>query len=178
MPKQKFSTADVAAEVACLREKVLGMRLTNIYDLDSKTYMLKLSRSAGQTDDDTGEKIFVILESGSRFHTTQILPEKNDTPSNFTLKLRKHLRSKRLDDIRHLGVDRICVFTFGSGPAAHHLILEMYAGGNLILTDNQYGEQMSCSIGISNEFEIKSPTTRSLSAQQLHLTRCLAISLL
>lgn len=39
--------------------------------------------------------------------------EKSDTPSNFTLKLRKHLRTRRLEDVRQLGVDRIVDFTFG-----------------------------------------------------------------
>lgn len=34
--KQKMSTADVAGEVACLRQRVLGMRLANIYDVNSK----------------------------------------------------------------------------------------------------------------------------------------------
>ena len=36
MPKQRMSTADVVAEVACLRQRCLGMRVANIYDLDSK----------------------------------------------------------------------------------------------------------------------------------------------
>lgn len=39
--------------------------------------------------------------------------EKAETPSNFTLKLRKHLRTKRLEDVRQLGIDRIVDFTFG-----------------------------------------------------------------
>ena len=39
--------------------------------------------------------------------------DKSETPSNFTLKLRKHLRTRRLEDIRQLGVDRIVDFTFG-----------------------------------------------------------------
>ncbi len=39
--------------------------------------------------------------------------DKSDTPSNFTLKLRKHLRTRRLEDVRQLGVDRIVDFTFG-----------------------------------------------------------------
>ena len=34
--KQKMSTADVAGEVACLRQRILGMRLANIYDVNSK----------------------------------------------------------------------------------------------------------------------------------------------
>ena len=36
MVKQRMTTADVAGEVACLRQRVLGMRVANLYDLNSK----------------------------------------------------------------------------------------------------------------------------------------------
>jgi predicted ribosome quality control (RQC) complex YloA/Tae2 family protein len=36
MVKQRMSSADVAAEVACLRQSLLGLRLANIYDLNPK----------------------------------------------------------------------------------------------------------------------------------------------
>lgn len=36
MVKQRLSTADAAAEAACLRQRVLGMRLANIYDVNAK----------------------------------------------------------------------------------------------------------------------------------------------
>jgi predicted ribosome quality control (RQC) complex YloA/Tae2 family protein len=48
-----------------------------------------------------------------RFRWVQWAKDKADTPSNFTLKLRKHLRTRRLEDVRQLGVDRIVDFTFG-----------------------------------------------------------------
>ncbi|BDA50353.1 probable nuclear export mediator factor Nemf [Coccomyxa sp. Obi] len=133
MVKQRMSTADVAGEVACLRQSVLGMRVANVYDVNSKTYIIKLSKSG-----EDGEKALLVLESGVRFHTTQYMKEKADTPSNFTLKLRKHLRTRRLDDVRQLGVDRVVDFSFGTGDACYHLILELYAQGNVILTDANY----------------------------------------
>lgn len=55
------------------------------------------------------------------------MKEKSDSPSNFTLKLRKHLRTRRLDGVRQLGVDRVVDFSFGTGEACYHLILELYA---------------------------------------------------
>ena len=36
MVKQRMSTADVAAEAACLRQRLLGMRVANIYDVNPK----------------------------------------------------------------------------------------------------------------------------------------------
>ena len=40
--------------------------------------------------------------------------------------------------IMKVGVDRVVDIQFGSGEAAHHLILEMYDRGNLVLTDWEY----------------------------------------
>lgn len=60
-------------------------------------------------------------------------------PSNFAMKLRKHLRNLRLENVTQLGnLDRVVDFRFGSGNYAHHLLLELYAQGNLILTDGNY----------------------------------------
>ena len=100
--------------------------------------MLKLSRSSGGVVEKESEKAFLLLESGIRFHTTQYVRETPGHPSNFTLKIRKHIRARRLEDIRQLGGDRVVVFTFGSGDGAHHLVLELYAGGNVILCDSKY----------------------------------------
>jgi predicted ribosome quality control (RQC) complex YloA/Tae2 family protein len=47
-------------------------------------------------------------------------------PSGFSMKLRKHLKSKRFEKITQLGDDRIIDIQFGSGEAAHHLIVELY----------------------------------------------------
>ena len=54
------------------------------------------------------------------------------------MKLRKHIKGKRLDDIRQFNTDRVVDFTFGSGDTAFHVILELYAAGNIILTDHEY----------------------------------------
>ena len=40
--------------------------------------------------------------------------------------MRKHLKSRRLEKITQLGVDRIVDMQFGSGEAAYHLIVELY----------------------------------------------------
>lgn len=54
------------------------------------------------------------------------------------MKLRKHLSNKRIEKIAQLGADRIVDFQFGSDVVAHHLLLELYDKGNIILTDYKY----------------------------------------
>ncbi|XP_077218193.1 zinc knuckle (CCHC-type) family protein [Tasmannia lanceolata] len=137
MVKVRMNTADVAAEVKCLR-RLIGMRCANVYDLSPKTYMFKLMNSSGVTESGESEKVLLLMESGVRLHTTAYVRDKSTTPSGFTLKLRKHIRTRRLEDVRQLGYDRIILFQFGLGSNAHFIILELYAQGNILLTDSDY----------------------------------------
>ncbi|KAL7080822.1 hypothetical protein ACP275_14G002100 [Erythranthe tilingii] len=137
MVKVRMNTADVAAEVKCLR-RLIGMRCSNVYDLSPKTYVFKLMSSSGVTESGESEKVLLLMESGVRLHTTVYMRDKSNTPSGFTLKIRKHIRTRRLEDVRQLGYDRIIVFQFGLGVNAHYVILELYAQGNIILTDHEY----------------------------------------
>ena len=140
MPKQKFNSHDIAAECATLRAKVRGAWLANIFDLDDKrTLLLKFTRSGGATESGEGEKTTVLMESGARFHTTSYARErKADQPSKFNAKLRMHLRGKRLNGVAQMGADRAVAFTFGAGETEHHLVLELYAQGNIILCDKDW----------------------------------------
>ncbi|XP_024524547.1 nuclear export mediator factor NEMF [Selaginella moellendorffii] len=137
MVKGRLNVADVAAEVKCLR-CLIGMRCANVYDLTPKTYVIKLAKSSGLTSSGEGERALVLLESGVRLHMTEFSRDKSVTPSGFTLKLRKHIRTRRLENVQQLGVDRVVDFQFGTGELAHHIILELYAQGNVLLTDADY----------------------------------------
>lgn len=130
MVKTRFSSLDVRAMVNSVRPAVVGCKLTNIYDINSKVYLLKLNR--------TGYRCFLLLESGVRFHLTNYERDKSSVPSNFTMKLRKHIRTRRLTAIEQLGCDRCIDLTFGRGENAFHLILELYVSGNVLLTDHDY----------------------------------------
>lgn len=132
--KVRFDGLDVAAMVNQLKRELLGRRIVNIYDgvSDSDAFLLKL---------DGDGKIMLFLDSGIRFHTTrhQSLLQQEGMPSPFCSKLRKHLRGLRLERIVQLGnYDRVVNFVFGTGESRHSLILELYARGNLILTNADY----------------------------------------
>lgn len=51
MVKQRLTTADVAAEVSCLK-RLLGMRLANIYDINPKVASCACHIPLPQTDAD------------------------------------------------------------------------------------------------------------------------------
>ncbi|XP_017052630.1 nuclear export mediator factor NEMF homolog [Drosophila ficusphila] len=126
--KTRFNTFDIICGVAEL-QKLVGWRVNQIYDVDNKTYLFRMQGTGAV------EKVTLLLESGTRFHTTRFEWPKNMAPSGFSMKLRKHLKNKRLENIQQLGGDRIVDFQFGTGDAAYHVILELYDRGNVILTD-------------------------------------------
>ncbi|CDS43177.1 protein of unknown function DUF814 [Echinococcus multilocularis] len=59
-------------------------------------------------------------------------------PLTFTMKLRKHIKNKKISNIRQLGIDRLVDITFGFEQYAFHLIVELYGKGNIFLTDADY----------------------------------------
>lgn len=109
---------------------LVGYRVNQIYDIDNKTYLIRLHNNEAKT--------VLLLESGNRIHTTAFEWPKNVSPSGFTMKLRKHLKNKRLEAINQLGVDRIVDLQFGTNEASYHVILELYDRGNIILCDYEY----------------------------------------
>ncbi|KAL4238275.1 hypothetical protein ACF0H5_002987 [Mactra antiquata] len=127
--KGRFSTIDITAVIRELL-RFVSMRVMNVYDVDNKTYLIRL----GKPDD----KAVILMESGIRIHSTEFEWPKNPAPSGFSMKMRKHLKGRRLESVEQLGVDRIVDLTFGSGEAAYHVILELYDRGNIVLTDYTY----------------------------------------
>ena len=103
MVKQRFTSADVAAQVACLRASCLGARCANVYDLTPRTYLFKLNRSGGdqsEAESEGASKTLLLLESGARFHTTQFMRDKSDTQSGMLHAVRalQLMRGKNLSE--------------------------------------------------------------------------------
>ncbi|CAH8454001.1 unnamed protein product [Heterobilharzia americana] len=127
-----YTTFDVMVSVSEIRNRVLGYRVNNIYDVDNKTYLLKLN---SVTSDD---KAILLLESGSRIHITDFEWPKNMMPSGFSMKLRKHIRNKKIVNISQIGADRVVDIQIGYESSAYHLIVELYDKGNMLLADDSY----------------------------------------
>ncbi|XP_067939413.1 ribosome quality control complex subunit NEMF-like [Watersipora subatra] len=127
--KSRFSTVDIKAVILEIKEQFSGLRVANIYDIDHKTYLIKFTKP--------DSKKVLLIESGIRLHITEYDWPKAHFPSGFSMKMRKHLKSRRLEMVRQLGNDRIIQLQFGSGDAAYHIILELYDRGNIILADHE-----------------------------------------
>eukprot|EP00188_Purpureofilum_apyrenoidigerum_P001535 Plantae.Rhodophyta-Purpureofilum_apyrenoidigerum.ctg18549.p1 GENE.Plantae.Rhodophyta-Purpureofilum_apyrenoidigerum.ctg18549~~Plantae.Rhodophyta-Purpureofilum_apyrenoidigerum.ctg18549.p1 ORF type:complete len:1070 (-),score=280.39 Plantae.Rhodophyta-Purpureofilum_apyrenoidigerum.ctg18549:362-3571(-) len=152
MVKSRMSVLDLEVQLRELNKRLVGARVANIYDVDEKLYTVKLTvpprrdapaKEYAEGDDvekkekDSWKKVMLLIESGSRVHTTLFDRDKGELPSGFALKLRKHLRTKRLNHIQQFDSDRIIDLEFTSATEKLHLIIELYAAGNIILTDDK-----------------------------------------
>ncbi|KEG01418.1 conserved protein, unknown function [Plasmodium vinckei vinckei] len=130
MGKQRLTALDIRAIITSCKKTIIGSVVTNIYNISNKIYVLKCSKKE--------QKYFLLLEAEKRVHITEWMREKNVMPSGFTMKLRKHLRSRKITNISQLGGDRVVDIQFGYDDNIYHLIVELYIAGNIVLTNNDY----------------------------------------
>jgi predicted ribosome quality control (RQC) complex YloA/Tae2 family protein len=124
--KKEFTSFDVAAVVRELKEAILDSRVSNVYQLDSKTLLFNLHKPE--------KPIFgLVLESGRRLHLTAYALEKPLTPPAFCMALRKYLRNGWLTGITQYEFERIIIFTIKTKAGELRLILELFGDGNIIL---------------------------------------------
>ncbi|CAD2220399.1 Fibronectin-binding protein A N-terminus (FbpA), putative [Angomonas deanei] len=130
MVKQRFTALDVRASVEELQHSLVGLRLLNLYDINSHMFIFKFGHGENKKS--------VLLENGVRIHLSDFAREKPKIPSQFTLKVRKHVRAWRLDSISQLQHDRTIDMCFGvknnnhaeggddGGSHCFHIIIELF----------------------------------------------------
>ncbi|KAK4250954.1 fibronectin-binding protein A N-terminus-domain-containing protein [Corynascus novoguineensis] len=123
--KQRFSSLDVKVITHELAQALVSLRLSNIYDLNSKILLLKFAKPDSRQQ--------LLIESGFRCHLTDFARAAAPAPSQFVSRLRKFLKTRRVTGVSQIGTDRIIEIKFSDG--AYRLYLEFFASGNIILTD-------------------------------------------
>ncbi len=126
LPKKEFTSFDVAAVVRELKEAILDSRVSNIYQLDRKTVILKLHKI-------DKPPLNLILESGRRLHLTSYALEKPEIPPAFCMALRKYLRNACVTDVGQYEFERVVMFSFKGKHGVLQLVLELFREGNIIL---------------------------------------------
>ena len=127
--KDRFNILDTYAIIKELQH-FNSYRVNNIYDIDNKTFLIKFD------DFEQKRKCFIIIKSGQYlYHIYNPPQERRKLPSSFCMKLRKHIKNKRLQSIEMLKCDRVIQFTVGTNEHQYKLIIELFSFGNIILCD-------------------------------------------
>ncbi|KAF3987538.1 hypothetical protein FT663_04415 [Candidozyma haemuli var. vulneris] len=126
---QRITSLDLQILTGELRESILNYRLQNIYNVanSARQYVLKF----GLPD----SKKSLVLDCGNKLHLSDFERPIAPAPSNFVTKLRKHLKSRRLSNLKQLRNDRVLVFEFSDGQ--FYLVLEFFSAGNMLLLDEE-----------------------------------------
>ena len=131
--KMKFimNNQDLMAIIAEI--KSLGeCRLNNVYDVGGKFISLKIKTKEKQNK-------FLMIDAGKKIYLSdEKIDNDRKLPSGFIMKLRKHIENKIILDIKQINYDRVIDISFGYTDIQYHLIIEMYASGNIIFTDENY----------------------------------------
>ena len=125
--KQRISALDLQLLARELKQDLEGYRLSNIYNIadSSKQFLLRFNKP--------DSKLNVVVDCGLRIYLTEFSRPIPPTPSGFVVKLRKHLKAKRLTALKQVDQDRILVLQFADGH--FYLVLEFFSAGNVILLD-------------------------------------------
>ncbi|KAH8063017.1 DUF3441-containing protein [Aureococcus anophagefferens] len=156
MPKARFTLSDVAAMSREVLERCGDWRVAQVYDGDGRSFVFKLQQSG-----EAGKRL-LLLESGTKFLVTKYDAREGggDMPSGLCTKLRSALKGKRLSDVRSLGRDRVVLFRFGAGVTSFHVVLELYAAGNVVLCDHDFVVRARTRSATGAELEVGAPVAR------------------
>ncbi|KEF54495.1 uncharacterized protein A1O9_09662 [Exophiala aquamarina CBS 119918] len=123
--KQRFSSLDVKVISNELAAALITLRVSNIYDLSSRIFLLKFAKP--------GRREQLLVDSGFRCHLTSFSRTAATAPSVFVSRLRKYLKSRRVTGVAQIGTDRVIEISFSDGQ--YRLFLEFFAAGNIVLAD-------------------------------------------
>jgi predicted ribosome quality control (RQC) complex YloA/Tae2 family protein len=126
LTKKQFTSFDVAAVVRELCEVILDSRVSNVYQLDGKTLLLKLRKADKPVS-------WLVLDAGKRLHLTSYAVEKPKVPPAFCMALRKHLRNSWMIGVEQYEFERVVVFAFRTKAGVMRVFLELFGDGNIIL---------------------------------------------
>jgi predicted ribosome quality control (RQC) complex YloA/Tae2 family protein len=104
LQREEFRSFDVAAAVRELKETIPNSKVSNVYQLDEATLLLKLRH---------GENVYrLVLEAGKRLNLTSYALEKPLVPPAFCMALRKYLRNSVLTNVEQHRFERIAILSF------------------------------------------------------------------
>ncbi len=123
-----LAALDVYTVTAELQD-LLGSYLEKVYQLAPDELLLRI-----KTPKTTGYDQLFIRNETLICRTTRHF-DTPETPSVFTMTLRKYLQGGRITAVTQHEFDRILTLTVTKGDTSYHLIFELYTHGNIILTN-------------------------------------------
>jgi predicted ribosome quality control (RQC) complex YloA/Tae2 family protein len=126
--KEEITSFDLALLISELNARIVGARISNIYQINFKTLLLKLRKPSQP-------RIHLLIEAGRRLDTTSYIHEKPKRPPPFCMALRKYLRNGVIEGIKQHEFERIVTIQVSTGQGMFRLVSELFGDGNIILVN-------------------------------------------
>jgi len=121
-----MSAFDILAMTSEL-QVLVGGYLDKIFHWESRNVLLRINTpSAGRKE--------LILQDLRWLYLAPERPEMPDIPSQFAVHLRKVLTNGRIASVSQREFDRVIIIELEKGPASFQIVIELFGGGNLIVT--------------------------------------------
>jgi len=128
--KTELASFDVAVLVHELEQVIKDSRIENIYQIGSKTFLLRLHKTNNPT-------MQLLVEAGKWMHLTTYVRDKPAKPPAFCMVLRKHLDGGRIEEVAQHEFERTVKLTILGRHDTLQLIVELFGNGNTILVNSQ-----------------------------------------
>jgi predicted ribosome quality control (RQC) complex YloA/Tae2 family protein len=122
-----MTSYDVSAIVKELKEKIIGKKIENIYQLNEKTFLFKLKPA--QTN--------LLIEVERRIHLTNFELNIPKEPTSFCKSLRSYIRGGIIEDVTQHEFERIVILKLRGKNERKILVAELFKRGNLILLNEE-----------------------------------------
>ncbi len=164
--KSVMTSFDIRAVVNELSPRITGKFIENIYQVNAKTFLIRL----------TPGDLRLIIELERRIHLTKYRVEVPPQHPQFCKELRKHLLRGKLESICQYKFERVVVIEVSKKEENFQLVAEIFRRGNLILVDSKlhivtalYFAEMKDRRILRGEPFVQAPTT-GLEPQRVEIT--------
>jgi len=127
--KKEMSGLDIVAIIRELQQ-IIGSKIDKIYQIDNIIRIKFYSSILGKKD--------IIIDSNGRFYLSNVPPSAPKNPTGFAMLLRKYISGGAILSIYQYFFDRIIVIEIGRGGKKYNLLAELFAGGNVLLLDDNF----------------------------------------
>ena len=126
----ELTSADLALWLKENKPLLEGAYFNKVQELGEGLFKFKLSTKDGSKD------LFFIPGKVAFFSSVSLTAPKN--PSQASLFLRSRIENMKILSVEQKENERVLVLGIRKGEVTHHLILELFAKGNLILADDNW----------------------------------------
>ncbi len=141
-----MTSLELGIALAELRGKIEGSYLKKFYDLGSGAFRFLFHGKSGN--------VIVYCRLGATFNETSLVEEAGQA-TNFAIAMRRRIEDSKVVSLLQHSSDRIAVIEVQAKGQVHRIVIEMFAKGNLVLSDSEGRIELCYKIASYKDREVR-----------------------